>query len=156
MKERLCVMLMCGCVCVHFFFLTFFPFLFCYDYLFLCTCQDGSKFEGVFKSGRREGRGTYHFANGAVYEGRFRDDQIDGMGTFNMPGAVFMPKNPPAEEDSDDAAEEDNEKDSKEKKEMAKEIDLQKSPEDIWIVPIHLAQDIGTIHFLAGFNKEGM
>ncbi len=39
---------------------------------------------------------------------------------------------------------------------MAKEIDLQKSPEDIWIVPIHLAQDIGTIHFLAGFDKEGM
>jgi hypothetical protein len=103
--------------------------------------QDKSKFEGVFKGGRREGRGTYHFNNGAVYEGRFRDDQIDGMGTFNMPGAVFMPKHLPIEKDSD------------KKKEIPT---LQKSPEDIWIVPIHLAQDIGTIHFLAGFDKEGM
>ena len=45
----------------------------------------------MFRKGRREGRGTYSFANGAVYEGRFRDDTIDGMGTFNMPNAVFMP-----------------------------------------------------------------
>ena len=31
-----------------------------------------------------------------------------------------------------------------------------KQPGDTWIVPIKLAQDIGTIHFLAGFDKEGM
>jgi hypothetical protein len=30
------------------------------------------------------------------------------------------------------------------------------NPEDIWIVPINLAQDIAMIHFLAGFDKEGM
>ena len=29
-------------------------------------------------------------------------------------------------------------------------------PGDAWMVPINLAQDIGTIHFLAGFDKEGM
>ena len=120
----------------------------------------------MFKAGRREGRGTNSFANGSVYEGRFRDDQIDGMGTFNMPNAVFMPKNP-IESESDEE-DEDDEVVSGVKKEggsgggetkVEQDVStmvLEKSPNDIWIVPIHLAQDIGTIHFLAGFDKEGL
>ncbi len=114
----------------------------------------------MFRKGRREGRGTYAFANGAIYEGRFRDDHMDGMGTFNMPRPVFMaggtdpvlpgsaaPLPPPPP--SDTAPAQDSEK-------QAPADEKKKQPGDTWIVPIKLAQDIGTIHFLAGFDKEGM
>ena len=42
---------------------------------------DGTKFEGTFRHGSKEGRGTFTFNNGAVYEGHFRDDTLDGRST---------------------------------------------------------------------------
>ena len=46
----------------------------------------------MWKNGKRDGRGTLTFPNGASYEGRFREDQIDGQGTLEiskpLPGAV--------------------------------------------------------------------
>ena len=125
----------------------------------------------MFRKGRREGRGTYAFANGAVYEGRFRDDAIDGMGTFNLPSAVFMPESSkcntskitaptsstnlslssPSSASLSGAGE--NTKANSDES-MENKTDL--LPGDAWMVPINLSQDIGTIHFLAGFDKEGM
>jgi hypothetical protein len=127
----------------------------------------------VFRKGRREGRGTYSFANGAVYEGRFRDDTIDGMGTFNMPNAVFMPavkesaapttsSIPPSLSSSSSSSSSSSVKpnvssDHGEDDEDGDDAPTQDPlPGDAWMVPINLAQDIGTIHFLAGFDKEGM
>lgn len=46
--------------------------------------QDGQRYEGVFRGGKKEGRGTLAFANGASYEGRFRDDAIDGQGMLQI------------------------------------------------------------------------
>ena len=40
------------------------------------------KFEGQFKDGKRNGLGTYKFANGDVYKGQFKDDLKNGQGTF--------------------------------------------------------------------------
>ena len=107
-----------------------------------------------------------------MYEGRFRDDQMDGMGTFNMPNAVFIPKieppPPPLDKDIFDTSRsstpipsttEGEGEVEMETREPSKPEDLvmqPTNPEDIWIVPINLAQDIAMIHFLAGFDKEGM
>lgn len=41
-------------------------------------------YQGSFKTGLREGRGSVSFVEGAVYEGRFREDKIDGQGTLHM------------------------------------------------------------------------
>ena len=38
----------------------------------------------MWSRGKREGRGTIQFTNGAIYEGRFRDDAIDGQGTLKI------------------------------------------------------------------------
>ena len=69
------------------------------------------------------------------------------MGTFNMPKAVFMPKieppPPPLDKDIFDIETNGKDDDTNEKNNEKKFIP-QKSPEDTWIVPIHLAQDIGT------------
>jgi hypothetical protein len=42
----------------------------------------------MWRNGKREGRGTLSWPNGASYEGRFRDDQIDGQGTLEIPRPV--------------------------------------------------------------------
>jgi hypothetical protein len=43
------------------------------------------EYQGSFKAGLREGRGSIQFpGGGAVYEGRFRDDRIDGQGTLKI------------------------------------------------------------------------
>lgn len=51
----------------------------------------GQAYQGSFRMGLREGRGSVTFTEGAIYEGRFRDDRIDGQGTLHissvMPGA---------------------------------------------------------------------
>ena len=118
--------------------------------------QDKSRYDGAFKNGRREGRGRYAFANGAIYEGRFRDDSIDGMGTFKMPNAVFMPAGKSEDIMAKDENEDDTTKEDVKSSEDTSQPQTLKQPGDAWIVPINLSQDISTIHFLAGFDKEGM
>lgn len=53
-----------------------------------CEYADQQRYEGIWKQGRKEGRGTLKFPNGAFYEGRFRDDQIDGQGTIEIKNPV--------------------------------------------------------------------
>jgi hypothetical protein len=50
----------------------------------MCDYPDGEQYEGMWKNGKKDGRGTLRFPNGALYEGRFRDDQIDGQGTLHI------------------------------------------------------------------------
>ena len=38
----------------------------------------------MFRKGRREGRGTYAFANGAIYEGRFIAPGFSNLSWFKM------------------------------------------------------------------------
>ena len=42
-------------------------------------CEDGSKYEGNWKKDKKEGEGTYHYANnGGVYKGAFKNDMMCG------------------------------------------------------------------------------
>ncbi|CAN0131074.1 unnamed protein product, partial [Phaeothamnion confervicola] len=59
------------------------------------TCEYGpagggcnQRYEGMFRAGRRDGRGTLFFESGAYYEGRFRDDRIDGQGMLRIPEPI--------------------------------------------------------------------
>ena len=53
-----------------------------------CCCVHGCSFEGLWKAGRKEGRGTFTFANGTTYSGKFQDDKVVGT------GALLRPPNP--------------------------------------------------------------
>lgn len=45
----------------------------------------GQYYQGTFKNGLREGRGSIKFTEGAEYEGRFREDRLDGhAGTLQI------------------------------------------------------------------------
>jgi hypothetical protein len=39
---------------------------------------DGTVFEGYFRSGRRNGKGTLRYPDGRVIEGMFKDDELVG------------------------------------------------------------------------------
>ena len=53
---------------------------------------DGAKYEGTWRGGKKEGRGSLEWPNGATYEGRFRDDKIDGQGALLVPRPVPLPE----------------------------------------------------------------
>ncbi len=48
----------------------------------ICEYPDGQRYEGMWKAGKKDGRGSLKYKNGASYDGRFRDDQFDGQGAF--------------------------------------------------------------------------
>lgn len=50
----------------------------------MCDYANGQHYEGMWKNGKKDGRGTLRFPSGAMYEGRFRDDHIDGQGTLEI------------------------------------------------------------------------
>lgn len=82
---------------------------------------DGARYDGSFKEGRRDGRGTYTFPDGQQYTGKFSCDAIDAAGA----GSLLM----------------------------AKTVAL--GP-DAWMIPLHMASDVGRIHARAGFDRAGM
>jgi parvulin-like peptidyl-prolyl isomerase len=50
-----------------------------------------NRFEGEFKDGLPNGKGTFIFANGNVYVGELKDDKFNGQGTFtSASGAQFV------------------------------------------------------------------
>ena len=42
----------------------------------------GDKYVGDFKDGKKDGFGTYTWANGDEYGGQFKDDKRDGVGVY--------------------------------------------------------------------------
>ena len=55
---------------------------------------EGDKYSGEWKSGKRDGRGTYTYANGELegdkYFGDYKDNKKHGKGTFtNTDGTVY-------------------------------------------------------------------
>ena len=46
------------------------------------TYANGNKYVGEFKDDKRNGQGTFTYANGDKYVGEFKDDKRNGQGTF--------------------------------------------------------------------------
>jgi hypothetical protein len=46
------------------------------------TWEDGRKYEGEFKNGRKEGSGTFEWPNGNKYIGSWMNDKQHGVGVF--------------------------------------------------------------------------
>lgn len=46
------------------------------------TIKDVGRYEGHFKDNLRDGKGTFHYANGDVYIGQWNKGKIEGMGKF--------------------------------------------------------------------------
>ena len=44
--------------------------------------QDGSRFEGEFRYGAKNGFGVFKFRDGSIYEGNFQHNKIQGKGTY--------------------------------------------------------------------------
>lgn len=65
--------------------------------------SDKSEYRGMFRNGRREGRGTYTWANNVTYgmesidlwliEGHFKNDKIDGVGNVIINNYIQANKN---------------------------------------------------------------
>jgi hypothetical protein len=57
-----------------------------------CTYADipGSKYVGEFMNGKKNGQGTFTWADGAKYIGGWMDGKMHGQGTFTKAdGAIF-------------------------------------------------------------------
>ena len=56
-----------------------------------CRWPSGEVYEGDWKDGKRNGNGTYTFADGGVFVGEYKDSKKNGKGTFTYAdGAVFV------------------------------------------------------------------
>ena len=44
--------------------------------------HDGSRYDGEWSNGRKEGKGTLHFANGDAFTGYWSDGVISGPGVL--------------------------------------------------------------------------
>jgi hypothetical protein len=44
--------------------------------------MDGSKFEGEYINGLKQGEGVFKFKDGNVYEGHFVENMIEGLGNY--------------------------------------------------------------------------
>ena len=49
------------------------------------TYNDGDKYVGEFKDGKRHGQGTYTWSDGRKYVGEYKDGKWNGQGTFTYP-----------------------------------------------------------------------
>jgi len=45
----------------------------------------GNEYAGEFKDNKKNGQGTYTFANGQKYVGEFKDEKFNGQGTYTFP-----------------------------------------------------------------------
>jgi len=44
----------------------------------------GSRYEGEYKNGKKEGKGIYYFENGAKYIGDYKNDLRNGKGSIGF------------------------------------------------------------------------
>ena len=47
--------------------------------------NNGDRYEGDWRNGKKEGKGIYYYNNGDRYEGDWRNDKKDGKGIFYLP-----------------------------------------------------------------------
>jgi len=45
--------------------------------------EDGSKYEGEFVNGKREGKGVYYFSNKDKYDGEWKAGKMNGHGILS-------------------------------------------------------------------------
>jgi hypothetical protein len=93
----------------------------------------GTRYEGSWLGGKREGRGTLTFCEGAIYEGRFKDDNMDGQGTLQLGKNIIVPSIKGENNSSNES------------------FDLQED----WMIPVAFQSDISHIHQKAGFTHGG-
>ena len=63
----------------------------CYNGYGIYTWNDGTRYEGNFRDGKREGEGVYYYATGAKYIGSQSGDGRHGWGTYYYPtGSKFV------------------------------------------------------------------
>ena len=79
--------------------------LYCFYLKGRLTFEDGSFYDGMWRSGRRCGLGTFCYGNGDVFQGSWRDDVMHGkvfllwlsfpvfkfIGLFTLLGVVVFP-----------------------------------------------------------------
>lgn len=54
------------------------------------TWVDGTKYDGQWKEGKREGVGTVIWPDGRRYDGEYKDGKMEGRGTFTWPdGSLY-------------------------------------------------------------------
>ena len=46
------------------------------------TWNDGRRYEGDFKGGKKDGEGTFEWPNGILYIGSWKDDKQHGIGIY--------------------------------------------------------------------------
>lgn len=46
------------------------------------TWLDGAKYEGEWRYGKADGKGTFYHANGDVFDGYFKADKANGHGVY--------------------------------------------------------------------------
>ena len=44
--------------------------------------NDGRRYEGDFKNGKKDGEGKFEWANGSKYVGSWKDDKMHGIGIY--------------------------------------------------------------------------
>ena len=44
--------------------------------------NDGDRYEGEWRNGKKEGKGIYYYNNGDRYEGEFKNNKRDGAGIY--------------------------------------------------------------------------
>ena len=130
----------------------------------------------MWLDGKRDGRGTIIFGNGAVYKGRFKEDGMEGQGTLKMDCNVSVSRPKSSSNNTTQGTSNDTSKDSlpnelKDLGDKKMEVDEPKDEhedkpnepnvqpnEDIrndWMIPIEFQSDIGRIHEKAGFTTGG-
>jgi hypothetical protein len=63
----------------------------CYNGYGIYTWNDGTRYEGSFRDGKRDGEGVYYYASGAKYIGSQSSDGRHGWGTYYYPtGSKFL------------------------------------------------------------------
>ena len=57
----------------------------------MLSYDDGDKYVGEFKNGKRNGQGTLTSVNGSIYEGEYKNDGRHGHATVTLPdGSIYV------------------------------------------------------------------
>ncbi len=127
-----------------------------------------SSFDGMWKAGRKEGRGTFTLSNGGVYCGRFQDDVIAGTGQCSRAGSTTSRHPHPPPPTTTTTITPLARPSSATTLLVFRTVPLAclfpgtftlPLPVEIsdteWMIPFNLQTDVPKIHLRAGFDKKG-